>query len=49
MGLFVNLEAGAGFTLQSGAPEWLYYAWVDFFILSGCVVLIHSSSFPLTA
>lgn len=29
MGLFVNLAAG-GFTLQSGAQNWLYYAWMDF-------------------
>lgn len=34
-GLFVNLAAAGDFTLQSGAPNWLYYAWVDFLILSG--------------
>ena len=30
MGLFVNLAAAGDFTLQSGAPNWLDYAWVDF-------------------
>lgn len=49
MGLFVNLAAAGGFTLQSGAQNWLYYAWMNFLIFSGCVVLIHSSSCPLTA
>ena len=48
-GLFVNLAAAGGFTLQSGAPNWLNYAWMDSFILSSCVVLIHPSSCPLTA
>lgn len=29
MGLFVNLAAAGGFTMQSGAPNWLNYAWMD--------------------
>lgn len=49
MGLFVNLAAAGGFTLQLGAQNWLYYAWMDFLILSGHVAIIHSSSCPLTA
>lgn len=29
MGLFVNLSSSRGFTMQSGAPNWLNYAWMD--------------------
>lgn len=36
MGLFVNLAAARGFTLQSGAPNWLYYSWMDSLIFSVC-------------
>lgn len=50
MGLFVNLAAAGGFTLQSGAPDWLYNmpGWV-FSSFRGCVILIRPSSCPLTA
>lgn len=48
-GLFVNLAAARGFTLQSGAPIWLYYTWMDSLMFLLRVVLTDPRSCPLTA